>query len=43
MKTHFEDPTNLLNFTLTITPDDGKSTVCDPSGFQQTLAMYYKY
>jgi len=23
MKTHFEDPANLLNFTLTITPDDG--------------------
>jgi hypothetical protein len=24
MQTHFEDPADLLNFTLTITPDDGK-------------------
>lgn len=23
MKTHFPDPTDLLNFTLTITPDEG--------------------
>lgn len=24
MKTHFPDPNDLLNFTLTITPDEGK-------------------
>jgi len=23
MKTHFPDPADLLNFTLTITPDEG--------------------
>lgn len=23
MKTHFADPADLLNFTLTITPDEG--------------------
>lgn len=25
MKTHFADPADLLNFTLTITPDEGQS------------------
>lgn len=25
MKTHFPDPTNVLNFNLTITPDEGQS------------------
>lgn len=25
MKTHFPDPTNVLNFNLTITPDEGES------------------
>jgi hypothetical protein len=27
MKTHFEDPADLLNFTLTITPDEGACAV----------------
>ena len=27
MKTHFPDPTDLLNFTLTITPDEGMHCV----------------
>lgn len=26
MKTHFPDPADLLNFTLTITPDEGLET-----------------
>jgi hypothetical protein len=25
MKTHFDDPANLLDFTLTIEPDEGES------------------
>ena len=28
MKTHFPDPVDLLNFTLTITPDEGLDTLC---------------
>jgi hypothetical protein len=27
MKTNFPDPTDLLNFTLTITPDEGVHTI----------------
>lgn len=27
MKTHFPDPADLLNFTLTITPDEGMHSV----------------
>lgn len=27
MKTHFPDPTDLLNFTLTITPDEGEDSL----------------
>ena len=26
MKTHFADPADLLNFALTITPDEGNAT-----------------
>ena len=28
MKTAFPDPSDVLNFTLTITPDEGDSTLC---------------
>lgn len=28
MKTHFPDPADLLNFTLTITPDEGAWSTC---------------
>lgn len=30
MQTHFPDPADLLNFTLTITPDEGMSLLCSP-------------
>jgi ubiquitin-conjugating enzyme E2 M len=31
MRTHFPDPADLLNFTLTITPDEGTSSFNCPS------------
>ena len=30
MQTHFPDPADLLNFTLTITPDEGMLLLCSP-------------
>ena len=32
MKTHFPDPVDLLNFTLTITPDEGAFPSLGPRG-----------
>jgi len=32
MKTHFPDPLDLLNFTLTITPDEGAFPAMGPRG-----------
>ena len=43
MKTDFPDPTDLLNFTLTITPDEGASPTCALYGHHFTpLSGMYK-
>ena len=36
MQTHFQDPADLLNFTLTITPDEG--TIGGPRRISGSLA-----